>query len=243
MHWVANFGMNIKSVIGFIVCLLLFSTQLKAYELTDTIRLAPVVKKKKPYPLQPLIIKTSPTAFLWGGAFPFTSEYRFMMEITSSRKQSEQLSISILGKGVLYTAVEKSQKQSARFALKVSGWRIQYAHKFYLVNHRHAAPYGFYVAPLFSYANTRVAMGLNQNVKQEYYSLRHFNANAIIGIQVGKLHRLTLDIDAGIGYKRNVVYYHANSYSPATYYDTKDFGKYYNSNLNLVFDINLGYSF
>ncbi|MCX6296507.1 MAG: hypothetical protein NTX97_10650 [Bacteroidetes bacterium] len=211
--------------------------------MNDTIRLAPVEKKKKPYPnIQPLILKTSLTGFLWGGVFPFTSEYRFTAEITTGRTQSDQVSVSALGKNVFWTIIEKASKQSSSDILKVHGWRVQYVHKFYLVNRRHAAPYGFYVAPLFSYTNARIALGLNRYYNQSYFDVRHFDANIIIGVQAGKIGRLTLDICAGLGYKSNSIYYHASS-THIFKYDTKEFGAYYNNHFHMLFDLSLGYSF
>ncbi len=190
----------------------------------------------------PLVLKTSPTAFLWGGVFPFTSEYRFMAEITTSRKQSEQVAFSILGKNVFLKIIEKAAKQPTDYVFKVSGWRVQYAHKFYLVNKRHHAPYGFYVAPLFSYTNAHIAIGLNRYYRKSYYDFRHFNANVIAGVQAGRIDKLTIDIYGGFGYKSNKVFYHFmnNTMIP---YDTKDFGNLYNTHFNMIFGINLGYSF
>ncbi|HEY0031580.1 MAG TPA: hypothetical protein VGC65_12520 [Bacteroidia bacterium] len=228
----------------FLICSFLITASLNAEVLcdTDTIIVKPFVKKKKPYPLQPLVLKTSPTGFMWGGAFPFTSEYRFTAEITSGRTQSEQVSISVLSKNVFWKLIETATKVSAGDQLKVSGWRVQYMHKIYLVNRRHHAPYGFYVGPHFSYTNAKVAVGLSRYYHQVYFDLRHFNANLVIGVQAGKLGRLTLDICGGLGYKTNKVYYHASSVRIIPY-DTEEFGEFYNNNLHLMFDLSLGYSF
>jgi len=209
----------------------------------DTIRLkkdkAPV---KKEYPYQPTVFKTSPTAFLWGGIFPFTSEYRLMVEIPSARTQSEQIAISVLGKNIFLSAMENSANVSTDRMLKVKGWRLQYAHKYYLVNRKHHSPYGFYVGPLISYTNAKISIGLNRYYSQAYFDVRNFNANLMMGVQFGKYKRTTMDIYWGIGYKHNEIYYHSNTFKSSVV-DTDDFGDYYNSNVNLVFGINLGYSF
>jgi hypothetical protein len=235
--------MNLKTTtycLAFISMLLCIDTY--AYTPMDTVRLKPIEPPKKKLPaIQPIVIKTSPTAFLWGGIFPFTAEYRLMLEMTSSKKQSEQISISILGKSVLLKMIENAANQPSNDVFKVSGWRIQYAHKFYLINRRHAAPFGFYVAPLVSYTNARIALGLNRYYHQSYYDFRHFNANLIFGLQVGKTNRVTLDIYGGAGYKTNKVFYHFNSYNVVPL-DTKDFGSLYNNHFNAVFGINIGYS-
>lgn len=202
----------------------------------DTVRLNPV-EKKRPVYYQPLVLKTSPTAFLWGGIFPFTSEYRFMIEINSGRKQSEQLSLSWLGKGLFVRAANGFLNQD----IDVIGWRIQYAHKFYLIGRNKFAPYGFYVAPLISYANAHISSGKKSYNRGAYLDFRHLNINGIVGIQLGKLHRLTFDAYAGLGYRKNKVFYHyANG--RLVPYDTNEFGDLYNISLNAVFGINLGYS-
>lgn len=237
--------MNYKRIIFFLLfSIILNNLSIEAHVFGDTIKLAQPPKKKKPYPpLQPLVLKTSVTGFLAGGSvLLLTSEYRLTAEITTGRKQSDQVSIAYLGKNVFYGAFEKLSKQSSSDILKVSGWRFQYAHKFYLVNRRHYSPYGFYVAPHFSYSNARIAWGLQRYYYNTYFDVRHLNANILIGVQVGKMGRLTMDVCAGAGYKMNVIYYHATSYRIEKF-DTEDFGEYYNGPLHLMFDLSLGYSF
>lgn len=203
--------------------------------------LKPLPKRKKPYPYQPIVIKTSPTALLYGGVFPLTSEYRLSIEMASTRTQSEQLSISLIQKNIIFFLFEKNQGTSTNQTLKVSGWRLQYAHKFYLVNRNHHAPYGFYVAPLVSYTNAQIALGLSRYYSQAYFDFHHFNFDLTMGVQVGKKDRLTLEIYWGAGYKKNTVYYHSSAFK-ITPYDTSDFGDFYNSNVHLLFGINLGIS-
>lgn len=198
--------------------------------------------KSKMY-VPPIVLKTSPTAFLWGAIFPpFTAEYRLMAEISSGKRQSEQLGISYLGLNVFVNAIEKAAKVPTYYSYKVEGWRVQYAHKFYWIGRRHYAPFGFYVAPMISYSNARVSLGLQRYYRQAYFEFRHFNINGIIGVQAGKINRVTIDIYTGLGYKTNKVYYHSNSFH-IFQYDTKDFGEVYNSHLNGVFGINMGYAF
>lgn len=202
----------------------------------DTLRLNPIEKKRPSY-YQPLVLKTSPTAFLWGGVFPFTSEYRFVVEINSSRTQSEQLSLSWLGKGIFIRTANGLLNQD----INVIGWRVQYAHKFYLVRKTKFAPYGLYVGPLVSYANAHISSGKKSYNHGAYLDFRHLNINAIVGIQVGKFHRLTFDAYAGLGYRKNKIFYHYASGKLAPY-DSEEFGDLYNFPLNAVFGINLGYS-
>lgn len=201
----------------------------------DTLKLPPVPTKKAYY--QPLVVKTSPTALLWGGVFPFTSEFRLMIEATSSRTQSEQISISYLTSNFFLATVAAL----SNIKLKASGWRLQYAHKFYLIRKKKFAPYGFYVAPLVSYSNANVYLGSNRYYQKEYLEFKHFNINAIIGVQIGKFHRVTMDSYFGLGYRKNRVYAHYSN-TNVVQYNTADFGELYNLPLNVVFGINLGYS-
>ena len=192
--------------------------------------------------LPPLVIKTCPTAILSGGVVPFTAEYRLMMEITTGKRQSEQLAVSFLGKSLFVKAVEKLANIPHNEYYKINGWRVQFEHKFYWIGRRHYAPYGFYFAPMVSYANAHVSIGLQRYYTDTYYDFRNFNIDGVIGVQAGKINRLTIDLYAGLGYKSNKLYYHADSYRTAQL-DTKDFGDLYNSHLNGVAGINLGYSF
>lgn len=235
--------MKFKNVIVFFTLFLSIDSAFASKTLLgDTIRLAPVEKKKLIYLIQPLVIKTSITGFLAGGVIPFTSEYRFTAEITSGRKQSEQVSLSYLGKNVIWAAFEKGSKLPLNDILKVNGWRIQYAHKFYLVNRRHYAPFGFYFAPHFSYTNAKIAPGLNHYYRNAYYDVRHLTADLLFGVQMGKIKRMTLDICAGLGYKSNTIYYHVSS-NKSFKYDSSDFGSYYNNHFHVLFDLSMGYSF
>jgi hypothetical protein len=226
--------MKLQRAILLIVSLQLLCSRLSAAE-KDTLRLNPITPKKAYY--QPVVLKISPTAFLFGGIFPYTSEYRLTVEITSARRQSEQLSLSILDKNILLAAAATVTRAN----YKADGWRVQYAHKFYLIRKKRFAPYGLYVGGLVSYANAEISLDVSAYYRNEYLLFRNFNINGIVGIQVGKFHRLTLDAFTGLGYKKNRVFYHyANStLSP---YPTKDFGELFNSPVNGVFGINLGYS-
>lgn len=232
---------NKRALLLFLCCFLMAIPYVKSTTLGDTIKVSIPKKKKKTYPSQPLVLKTSVTGFMYGGVFPFTSEYRLAAEITTGRTQSEQVSIAYLGKNVFWAIFEKASNQSTGDILKVNGWRIQYAHKIYLVNRRHHSPYGFYVAPHVSYTNAHISLGLNRYYRDVYFDVRHLNANLLIGVQVGKLGRLTMDVCGGAGYKTNTVYYHSSAYR-ITKYDTSDFGSYYNGHMHLMFDISLGYS-
>lgn len=216
------------------------SASANAFSFSDTIRSQPKPPKKvrDNFTEQPMIIKTSPTAFLWGGIFPLTAEYRFMVEMTGNRKQSDQLGISYLGKNIGWLIWEKTANQR-NYIFKVNGYRIQYAHKFYLVTKRGYAPYGFYFGPMISYSNAKVSIGLKTHYRNVYYDFQNLNLNVIIGVQTGKRRKRATDIYFGLGYKQNKVDFHYMNGSTIDI-DTEDFGPLYNSNINAVFGINIG---
>ena len=205
----------------------------------DTIRM-PVPAPKKAYPLQPVLLKSNPLAILWG-PIPFTAEYRIVAEITTGLKQSSQVGISVFSTSPIWKTIEKAAKIPSYYRLKVSGWRIQVAHKFYLLRHKRYAPFGFYISPNVSYSNAHISIGLHRYYRQNYFDFRHFNANILAGVQIGRNRRFTMDIFSGIGYKKNTVLFHATS-NVILPYDTEDFGAFYNSNIKLVFGINFGYA-
>ena len=217
--------------------LLMLSYTVKAEYTGDTTRLK---SNKTTYRYQPIVIKTSPTAFLWGGLFPLTSEYRLMAEITSGRTHSEQVSISVLDKNIFLKIIEDVSHIPNKYTFKVKGWRLQYAHKFYWISRKKFAPYGFYLAPLFSYTNARVSIGLNNYYKKNYIGFKFFSADAIMGVQVGKMRKLTFDLYWGMGYKNIII----ENHSPNTMngYNIKELKKLYGSSVNIAFGINLGYS-
>ncbi|MDF2438615.1 MAG: hypothetical protein K0Q95_2991 [Bacteroidota bacterium] len=212
---------------------------------TDTIINKRKVKKeslKQKIHNPPLVLKTSPTAFLYGAIFPpYTSEYRLMAEISSGKRQSEQLGVSLLATNIFLPPVERAAGIAPADFIKVRGWRVQFAHKFYWIGKRHYAPFGFFFAPMVSYTNARISLGLNRFYKQGYFDFRHFNINGIIGVQAGKINRVTFEVYGGLGYKVNKVFYHSSAYRVQPY-DTEEFGPMYNSHLNGVFGINMGYA-
>lgn len=206
----------------------------------DTIRLNNGAKEKAQYYPQPLILKTNPLAVLWG-PIPFTSEYRLVAEICNGRTKSIQAGISYLDKSPLLGIAEKLTTTTTNYLIKVNGWRLQFAYRFYLVNKRKYAPFGFYIAPNISFSDAHVSIGLSHYYRNQYYDFRHFNSTLQIGVQIGRYSNITMDIFAGLGYKKNVVLYHANDAHILTI-DTKEFGDLYNMPLKLVFGLNFGYT-
>jgi hypothetical protein len=223
-----------------VICFFLFSLiRSHLFAGGDTIRLNQE-RVKKQYYTQPLLLKSNPLATLWG-PIPFTGEYRLMAEITTGRTRSAQAGISYLGKSLIYSIVEQATKTPSFYRLKVSGWRVQAAYRFYLISKRKYAPFGFYVSPGVSYSNARIAIGLERYYQQVYFDFRHFCSSVVVGVQVGRNAKITMDIFTGVGYKRNLVFYHINN-SKVLPYDTEDFGDYYNWPVKYIFGINFGYS-
>ncbi len=234
------------SFIKYILFVFLFASYVgvNAITLGDTIRFNKkrIVDFRDKIIDAPIVIKTSPTAFIYGGIFPFTAEYRLMAEITTSRTQADQASFSVLGKSMLLQAIETASNYSTSEILKVSGWRVQYAHKFYLISRKKFAPSGFYIGPLLSYSNAHIALGLSRYYTHTYYDFRNFNANVMIGLQAAKKNRVTFEVYAAAGYKSNKLFYHATS-SNIGQLDTSDYGILYNTHINATFGINMGYAF
>jgi hypothetical protein len=184
-----------------------------------------------------MILKTSPTALLFGGVFPLTAEYRLMMEIPGNRKHSDQLGVSLLGKSLVWKLVENAAGGNVRYKMK--GLRIQYAHKFYLVSRKGFAPHGFYFAPMVSYANARVSPSRTAFTRDVYYDFNNLTLNMLIGVQTGKFRRISMDIYAGPGYKNMTVYFY-DGRGNRKLYEGDDFGPLFRTNLNFTFGINLG---
>lgn len=204
----------------------------------DTIRLNESTSIKKLYIPQPIIIKTNPFAVLWG-SIPFTAEYRIMAEIPMSKRQSSQIGISYLNKSLLWLSFEKKAHIPNDYILLINGYRIQIAHKIYIGKRNKSAPFGFYLSPAFSFSNAHIAIGLDRYYKHAYFDFRHFNANLIMGTQIGRSKSLTMDLFFGLGYKKNKVLYHATD-KDIKDYDTKEFGKFYNSPVSIIAGINWG---
>jgi hypothetical protein len=233
--------MNLQKILySFFFSLLLQSISAHILTPIDTIRLSQVEKKITPYPRQPIIIKTNPTAILWGPIL-CTAEYRIMVEVPSSKNQSMQIGISYLGKSPVWAIMENQKKTGVRQDFIVSGLRVQVANKFYLVKKKYGSPFGFYIAPQVSYSNAHIAIGKSRAYRKAYYDITQFTANVLAGFQVGRGKRFTADVFAGIGYKKNTWIYHINSFHSKPY-DTKDFGAFYNSHIKLTLGINFGWT-
>lgn len=147
---------------------------------------------------------------------PFAGEYRLVAEYTTSPFNSTLVGVSYLGKGLVTYFIEDIMKQNGvTSSLIVSGFRLQAAYKIYpkSINSIFESagliptwlpPYGFYIAPHFSYTTAKITTSyLNQY--NSSLSFTHMNANVLIGYQQLVFKRVAFDIFFGMGYKKNVI--------------------------------------
>lgn len=190
------------------------------------------------------VIKTNPLAILWG-SIPLTAEYRVMIELTSSKNQSDQIGISYLGKSPVLELFEDSIENLD--LLIVRGIRFQGAHKFYInrpggplgLSYSEYAPHGFYISPHLSYSSVKFSTKA-ANSRDVFIKVTHFNANLLFGYQLIPGF-WAFDIFAGLGYKKNNWIEHDQQNSINK--NTSDFGKYYNSPVKLNLGFNVGVVF
>ena len=234
--------MKLHKIIYCLLFSLLFnSANASSLSPADTIRLNPVPKKTARYPQQPIIIKTNPLAILWGPII-LTSEYRIMVEMPSSKNQSMQFGISYLGKSPIWSIVEKQTKTGYHpLHFVMNGLSIQIANKFYFVRKKYGSPFGFYIAPMVVYSNAHISLSKARAYRNTYIDATQFSANIIVGLQVGRRKRFTADVFGGLGYKKNTWIYHATTYRTGPY-DTKDFGKFFNSPVKVTLGVNFGWA-
>jgi hypothetical protein len=170
-----------------------------------------------PYPLfaecpqvPRVVYKTNPFATLWG-SIPFTSEYRFINEFTTGQHSTAELGISYLGKSPILKSIEDSANANSAYPIKfrVSGLRFQMAYKFYLNKlfprtdyAGEFSPGGYWVGPHFSYSSAKFTNRYLSNY-DIYVQGTHINFNLLAGRQYIVDETLTLDIFAGLGYKKN----------------------------------------
>jgi len=190
------------------------------------------------------IIKTNPLALLWG-PIPFTAEYRVMIELTSSKNQSNQVAISYLGKSPVLKLFEDSISELE--LLIIRGFRFQASHKFYLNNlgsllglpYSEYAPHGLYISPHLSYSSAIFSTKFF-NSRDVFIKATHFNVNFLFGYQLIR-EFWALDFFAGLGYKKNTWIEHDQNNN--INFDTSDFGKFYNSPVKLNLGFNVGVVF
>lgn len=190
------------------------------------------------------IIKTNPLAILWG-SIPLTAEYRVMIELTSSRNQSNQIGISYLGKSPVLKLFEDSIEELN--LLIVRGIRFQASHKFYInklgdllgLPYSEYAPHGLYISPHLSYSTAKFSTKF-LNSQDVFIKGTHFNVNLLAGYQLIR-DFWALDFFAGLGYKKNT--WIEQDQQNSININTSDFGKFYNSPVKLNLGFNVGVVF
>ena len=111
------------------------------------------------------VLKSNPFSVVWG-PFPFTAEYKLGYEITTSARQSSQLTISYLGKSPIFSLLESdfANQQSNDIKFVFRGSRSQASQRFFLPGLADAfclggsdyAPEGLYIAPHISYGTVTI---------------------------------------------------------------------------------------
>ena len=190
------------------------------------------------------VIKTNPLAILWG-SIPFTAEYRVMIELTSSKNQSNQVGISYLGKSPVLKLFEDTIQNLN--LLIVRGFRFQAAHKFYInrpggplgLSYSEYAPHGFYISPHISYSSAKFSTKFF-NSRDVFIKGTHLNINLLFGYQL-ITDFWAFEIFAGLGYKKNSWIRHDQQNNINM--NTSDFGNFYNSPVKINLGFNVGVVF
>jgi hypothetical protein len=195
--------------------------------------------KIRPLSPQPVsyIIKTNPLPIIWGSV-PFTSEFRVLQEIPVALFQSSQIGFSYIGKSVVLAMQENAIRQNNEPRIKVRGFRIQYAHRFYYKRNSYA-PEGAYIGPLISYTTAKFGTRYSQQF-DHYVRAEHFNTNMMLGYQAVSDDGFTLDAFIGAGYKKNTWQYHRSHNT--TVIDLSDI-PYYSSSFKFSCGFNIGFAF
>ncbi len=212
-----------------IICVISIISVISCYGQDEEI--TPLGERQPAYNPQTVntIIKTNPFPVLWG-PIPYTAEYRAIIELTSSKNQSDQFGISYLGKSPVIKLLEDSIEELK--LLIVRGLRFQASHKFYIMDY---APHGFYISPHLSYSKAKFSTKF-LNSRDIFISATHLNVNLLAGYQFVP-DFWVFDIFAGLGYKKNTWIQHDPQNTINL--DTSDFG-IYNSPVKLTLGFNVG---
>ncbi len=153
------------------------------------------------------VFKSSPFPILWG-VIPFTAEFRWICEFTTTPKQSSQIGISYLGKSPVFSVVEAyARAQNPGFGKYIiKGIRLQGWYKFYY-NGKKYSPNGAYLAPHISWAYARIAP--EKYMKANRYLLaRYLNIDLHCGYQFFVNKKYAVDMFVAYGYKNYAWYDH-----------------------------------
>ncbi len=190
------------------------------------------------------VYKTNPFSIIWG-PIPYTAEYKLIRETAVSAHGSFLVGISFLGKSPLLSAAENAQQNNGSTSsapnqdLKVRGWRLQLAYRYYLGKRK--APRGFYCGPQLSWANAIISeKGFSAG--NYFLEATHFNLNALAGYQVIIRDKVAFDFFFGLGYKKNTWLEHYSG-RVAVLHDFDDITPLYGTHLKVTLGINFGLAF
>ena len=196
------------------------------------------------------VLKSNPFSIMWG-PIPFTAEYKLGYEVTTSARQSSQLTVSYLGKSPLFSLIESdfSNQQNNDIRFVVRGFRFQASQRFFIpgiadgfgLKISDYAPEGLYIAPHISYSTATIS---NRYLNQYDVYLRasHFNMNLHLGYQFSLGDRLMVEAFAGLGYKRNW-WLERLPNANVQGIDTEELGPLYNGPLRISFGYTFGWAF
>lgn len=195
------------------------------------------------------VYKTNPFVVLWG-PIPFTSEFRFVNEVTTGQHSTAEFGVSYLGKSPILKSIEDSLSVQSAFPIKfkVQGIRFQLAYKFYLnklfPRLRYAGPFspgGFWIGPHFSYSSAKITNRYLSNY-DIYAQGTHVNFNLLAGRQMIISDTFVLDVFAGLGYKKNTwITNDATTNSQQSL--TDDLPEFYTGPIKISLGFNVGIAF
>lgn len=162
-----------------------------------------------------IILRSNPMALLLTSEIPIlTSEWKVESEFSVGPKSGLVLGASYLSMGpVLRTVIDQdtslahSGYTSNSFAM--IGYRVQFGYRYYPKRKKpneagyKPAPFGFYLYPRFSYANS--ILFLRQN-RTDQIRIQFMNVTLNSGYQFLIANFVALDIYFGLGYKKNELF-------------------------------------
>src|SRR5207302_5882591 len=99
------------------------------------------------------VIKTNPFMTVWG-ILPFTSEYRFVKEVATAKKQSLLFGFSILTPSPVVRFAVNAGRGPYHPVVWIRGYRLQFMYKMYFTR-KAEAPIGWYTGPYYSYSSAK----------------------------------------------------------------------------------------
>ena len=191
-----------------------------------------------------LVLKTNPLMYIQG-TIPFTGELNLIGELTFRPNHSVEIGASYVYNGAFLNLITDSLNNSGNPQnLRFQGFRVQAAYRFYLNrekgNSNHAAPYGWFLSPRYSYSFATV----NENVPSTYNSSVEIT-QIFLDLRLGKTlvlgNRATFEFFTGMGHKENTWREFSTQLPPGgEVVDLSDLG-WYDSNFRFTLGFHFGY--